>query len=510
MAVRVSHQSLFNNFVTHMNKSLVELMDMNIQASSQKKINKPSDDPAGTARVLSYRSNLSSLGQYRENIDSARGWLGMADSTLIQVNTVLTRCKELAEQAATGTYSKENRDQISFEVRELFEQLITLSNTEYEGKHIFSGHKVDESAFVETMAVTTNDAALSNATFSITGASSSTVLVQFTTAGTVGTDALDFRYSRDGGDSWTNGTLAAGATEIDLNGVRVDISPGTVIQAVDITNTSSTNNGTWLWVRPAAMYQGDDVDAIEVDHFGAANVTTTGTGYFEQDVYVRIDNAAAVNLSGAVSYSYSLDRGVTWVTGNTKPPSAVASNAALVVPGGFLELSSNGGNTLSPGEQFIIRPRRAELRFEISPSDYVAVNAVGKDVFGGLYVDPAASNASAALGGSARNMFETVGELVGYIETNNQDGIQRALEALRTASEHVLTQAGKVGGRENRLDTADNVLSSLELTNQERMSTVEDVDVAELMTDLAHQQIVYESVLKSSSTIMRMSLVNYI
>ena len=510
MAVRVSHQSLFNNFVTHMNNSLVELMDMNIQASSQKRINKPSDDPAGTARVFSFRSRLSSLSQYRENVDTAKGWLAMADSTLTQVNTVLTRCKELAEQASTGTLSKDNRDQISFEVRELFEQLITLSNTEYAGKHIFSGHKLDEPAFVESLNVSTNDAALSNATFSITGSTSHTMLVQFTSTGTIGVDALDYRYSRDGGETWDTGTLAAGDTEIDLNGVRVDISAGTAITAVDTTSVSSEDNGTWLWVRPAALYQGDDVDAIEVDHFGAANVTATATGYFEQDVYVRIDNTAAVNLSDAVSYSYSLDRGVTWVSGNTKPAEAGSSNASLLVPGGFVELSAAPGETLAPGEQFIVRPRRAELRFEISPGDYIAVNGVGKDIFGGLYVDPDASNAAAAMGGSAQNMFETVGRLVGYIETNNQSGIQQALEDLRTASQHVLTQAGKVGGRENRLETVDQVLSSLELTTKERMSSVEDVDVADLMTELAQQQIIYEAVLKSSSTIMRMSLVNYI
>ena len=510
MAVRVSQQTLFSNFVTQMNSSLVELMDMNIQASSQKKINKPSDDPAGTARVFSYRSTLSSLGQYRENIDTARGWLGMADGMLIQVNTVLTRCKELAEQAATGTVSKDNRDQISFEIRQLFQQLVTISNTEYEGKHIFAGHKQDAPAFVESLAVSTNDATLSNATFSMSGATERTVLVQFTSTGVIGTDALDYRYSRDGGDTWSTGALAAGDTTIDLNGVRVDVSGGTAVTAVDTANVSSADNGTWLWVRPAARYQGDDMDAIEVDHFGAALVNSTATGYFQNDVFVRIDNAAAVNLSGAVSYSYSLDRGVTWVSGNTKPAAAVAGGASLEVPGGFLELSSNGGSTLAPGEQFIVRPRRAELRFEISPGDYVAVNAVGKDIFGGLYQDPSASNATAVFGGSGKNMFETVGRLVGFIETNNQSGIQQALEDLRTASEHVLTQAGKVGGKENRLETADTIISGLELTNKERLSTVEDVDVADLMTELAQQQLIYEAVLKSSSMIMRMSLIDYI
>lgn len=510
--VRVSQRSMFNNFVTNMNSSLAELMEMNLQASSQKRINKPSDDPVGTARVFNYRSQISAIGQYQENIDTARGWLGTADETLIQVNTVLTRIKELAEQAATGTYSNENRDQIAFEVREQFEQLIQLANTEFEGKHIFSGHKTQDPAFVQGLAVTLNNDALSNATppsnFHTQGATEHTILVQFLDNATVGTDAAQYRYSDDGGDTWNTGTMAAGDNTLDLGGVTMTLDVGSTVRAVDTNEISSVNNGTWLWVRPTAIYQGDDEDVIEVDHYGGSPVAGAATGFFSDDVLLRVDNPGGVTLASNVSFSYSLDHGVSWVTGNTATGNG--SNATLVIPGGYLQLSSNGGNTLQFGEQFVVRPRRADIDFEISPGEMITVNGVGKDIFGGVYRDPLASNATAALGGSSRNMFEVVGRLVGFVETNNQDGIQRALEELRDAGEHVMTQAARVGGRENRLEIASQVLSGLELSKKERMSGIEDVDVAELMTELSMQQIIYESVLKSSSTIMRMNLMNYL
>ena len=35
-----------------MNKSLADYMESNLQSSSQKKINRPSDDPTGAGRVL--------------------------------------------------------------------------------------------------------------------------------------------------------------------------------------------------------------------------------------------------------------------------------------------------------------------------------------------------------------------------------------------------------------------------------------------------------------------------
>ncbi|GAB7078990.1 flagellar hook-associated protein FlgL [Megalodesulfovibrio paquesii] len=514
MAVmRVSQQTLFQHHISNMNSSLASLMELNIQASSQKRINRPSDDPAGSAQVLSYRHQLNQISQYEENIDTARGWLSLQDNTLTQVNTVLTRIKELAEQAASGTYDATNREQIGFEIREQFEQLIQLANTEYEGRHIYAGHKTGESAFVQGLTVITNDAGLSNGSFNVTGASESTTLVQFLSNGTVGTDALDYRYSKDGGQTWTTATLAATDNVLDLDGARVTMVAGSVVSTVDTTvQDTSENNGTWLWVRPTAVYQGDDEDVIQVDNYGGNSaVTASAAGYFPQDVMVRIDNTATTDTDGPIEYSYSTDGGASWITGNSFTNGNPGTPAHLVVPGGTLEITDVAlPATLEPGQQFVIRPRRGDVDFQISANESVTVNAIGKDVFGGIYYEPYATTATIPFDGDERNMFEVVGRLVGYVETNNQSGVAQSLEELRGASEYVLTQAARVGGRENRLEVSANMLSSLKLNKEERLSTVEDVDVTELMTKVAQQQLVYQAVLKTSSQILQMGLMKYI
>lgn len=98
--------------------------------------------------------------------------------------------------------------------------------------------------------------------------------------------------------------------------------------------------------------------------------------------------------------------------------------------------------------------------------------------------------------------------MIGYLETNTQQGAQEALDDLNEAHAHITSYLAGVGARRNRLDLTDNILSGLELNATERKSKIEDVDVAELMTQMHMQQITYEAVLKSSTTIMRMSLVN--
>lgn len=505
--MRVSQRQRFTFFINNMNDSLTELMELNIQAASQKRINRPSDDPVGTARVLGHRDTIKALEQYKTNANDAKGWLNIADNTLIEVNTILTRFRELAEQAATGTVGADNREQISYEARQLFDQLLNMANTQFEGKYIFGGHKTTTQAFEKRLWLTSNDENLASQSFSIAGDSETTVLVRFLNSGAVGTDQLSYEYSADGGKTFTTATLASNSNVLNLTGagVRLTLASGASVSAYDSNQVGA--NGSWLWIRPTAQYMGDDVDNIDIANFGNSTLGTLASGTFSKDVTVRIDSGTALNSN--ITYSYSLDGGISWTTGNSV--TGTSSSATLVVPGGFLTLTSNAsGNGLTVGEQFVIRPRTGKIMVEIGAGETVQVNNIGKDVFGGVYKDPSASNASAVFGGSDKNLFETLGKLVGYLETNTQSGCQEALDSLNEVSKHIMNVAAQVGARENRIDFAEDTLETLRLTEQDRMSAVEDIDIAQLMTDLANQQIVYETVLRSSSMIMRMSLANFI
>jgi flagellar hook-associated protein 3 FlgL len=67
-----------------------------------------------------------------------------------------------------------------------------------------------------------------------------------------------------------------------------------------------------------------------------------------------------------------------------------------------------------------------------------------------------------------------------------------------------------IGARENRLQVTQTMLEGMELSDKERKGRIEDVDFAELMSQLSQQQTIYQAILKSSSMIMKMSLVDYV
>lgn len=515
MAIRVSQRQIYSSLVTNMNSTLSEYMKLQEQSSSQLRINRPSDDPIGAAKVLTSRASLARIGQYDSSIKAAKGWLSTMDSALTgegSIMTVLTRIKTLAQQVSSGTYDETNRKEVSFEIREAFNQLINLSNSTFEGRHVFGGHKSDRPAFVEALGVTSHDATFDGLSMTAKGGAANTVLIQFTGPGAGGSTAstAEFRYSKDGGATWETGTasLAPNGTDaiLDAGGVEVTIHNGATqpVTFVDPDNKNETNNGTWVYVRPSAIYQGDDHDTQVVTRYGAAQaLNPTADGDFARDVAVKIDKIQG----GVITYYYSSDDGNNWVMATAPDEGA---NTRLPIPGGFLKLD-NSGNDLAVGNQFVVEPRRADINMTISNNDTITVNLIGKDVFGGLYQEPFADPAvPTVVGDPSLNMFEVVGRLVAYTETNSQDGIQKCLEDLEKVMGVITTKAAVVGGRQNRLEVTEAALGMRKLDETEHLSSIEDIDVTELMTKISQQQIAYNSVLKTSSMVMQMSLLNFL
>ena len=493
--MRVTTSSMYGRILNNLFNSSERLVDLNIKSGSQKNINKPSDDPMGTLRVMGYNDSIAALKQYKKNIDTSRGWLNLADETLQQVNVQLVRLKSIAEQAATGTLTPENREQISYEAKQIFEQLIALSNTEFEGKSIFSGHKLEEDAYARSMGLTANKDNVPQAT--ISGKVGGTILVQFTSAGEVGTDALNYRFSSDGGKTWEDGTLAAGSRQITLGDTRIDFQKNFTVEATDIDNTNDSS-GTWLWARPTATYKGDDNNFTVWD--GGGNIQGTALGRnIPEGLQVRYDGPGVGTIR---NFSYSLDGGGTWTA-----VSASDQPYQLEVSGGKVVLGSLAG--VAAGTVMTLSKNKGDLQVEISEEVNIQINSVGLNIFGGQYKVPGSGDLYFKANEGESNLFEAVGELVGYLETNNQDGCGKIVARLRAVQSEIGSRQAVIGARVNRLDAAKTVTEGLIDNEKKRKSSIEDVKVEELMTEMRKEEFIYEAVLRSSSMIMKMSLMNY-
>jgi flagellar hook-associated protein 3 FlgL len=106
------------------------------------RINKPSDDPAGAAQMVSNTAQSSQADTFLRSITSLNGLLQTADSTLNSVVTALQRAISLGVEGANGTLSDSDRADVASELTGIKQQLLSLANTSYQGEFIFSGTSV--------------------------------------------------------------------------------------------------------------------------------------------------------------------------------------------------------------------------------------------------------------------------------------------------------------------------------------------------------------------------------
>ncbi|MFC4403530.1 flagellar hook-associated protein FlgL [Gracilibacillus xinjiangensis] len=137
--MRVTQSMLTNNMLRNISNSYQNLGTYMEQLSTGKKINRPSDDPVVAMKGMNYRTVVNQNEQYERNIGEVHNWLDNTDSALDKNQKVLERLKELAVQAANGTYEEGERGNIAAEVKQLREQLLDVANTKVNNKYIFSG-----------------------------------------------------------------------------------------------------------------------------------------------------------------------------------------------------------------------------------------------------------------------------------------------------------------------------------------------------------------------------------
>lgn len=146
--MRISNSMLSDRVVFNMQRSLARFLRLETQMSSGRRIIQPSDDPVGTQRDLAYRTELAKGEQYRKNIEQAQTWMQSYDSILGDLKDILSSAKEIAVAMANGVYDEVARNGSAAEVDSLFERMMQLSNSELEGRFIFSGHRTQTKALM--------------------------------------------------------------------------------------------------------------------------------------------------------------------------------------------------------------------------------------------------------------------------------------------------------------------------------------------------------------------------
>jgi flagellar hook-associated protein 3 FlgL len=145
--MRVTQNITTSNFISYINQHAENLLKTQQQIASQKRINKSSDDPIGMGQVLGYRTNLAVTDQYQENIKQGMTRLEFNELTLDLSSDLVNTARKLAENYSGSTLSAATRQSAALQVKDLYDQVMQMANSKFNGNYTFSGHATNTAPF---------------------------------------------------------------------------------------------------------------------------------------------------------------------------------------------------------------------------------------------------------------------------------------------------------------------------------------------------------------------------
>jgi flagellar hook-associated protein 3 FlgL len=146
--MRIADKMSFQQVNSALAKNREELIDLQNQAATQRRVNKPSDDPIAATRVLNSKTEERTDKQFMKSLNIAKSFLETTDQSLNDLTEALARAKELAlNQSNDASANVDTRKTVAAEIDQILSQSIQIGNRKLGDRYIFAGHKTTTSPF---------------------------------------------------------------------------------------------------------------------------------------------------------------------------------------------------------------------------------------------------------------------------------------------------------------------------------------------------------------------------
>ncbi|WP_456325013.1 flagellin N-terminal helical domain-containing protein [Desulfonauticus submarinus] len=141
MSLVINHNLMAMNAARNLSSAYGRLSTSTRRLSSGLRVGTAADDAAGLAIRELMRADIAALNQGIRNANDAISLIQTADGALQVIDEKLIRMKELAEQAATGTYTSDQRLIIDSEYQAMASEITRIANaTDFNGIHLLNGN----------------------------------------------------------------------------------------------------------------------------------------------------------------------------------------------------------------------------------------------------------------------------------------------------------------------------------------------------------------------------------
>lgn len=495
--MRVTNTMMRNNSMLNMQKNKIAYSKYLNQYNTQKKIQRPSDDPTIAIRALKYRTTIVEIDQYLTNIKDATSWMDATEEVLSDADKVYDNMIEYFTQAATGTVETSDRKGIVEQLKHYAEYIYQQdANSDYAGRYLFTGYRTDVPLLF--------DAAQSNVKYTIT----ENLDIN---------DIKKYQYVYGGAeydDTLTADDYAAAASTFE-DTHRILLSYDNVDDKAPVLTYVPKGGTTATAITVTVKKAADDTTYNEHLHPGANEVyyvPETGELVFGDDIY---DQVRAGSDLTAVYDKTEFEK-------NDARPEHYFKCHAEDLGTGIHSDYTNAGTQ--------------ELNYQINFSQTLAVNTEACNCIGlalGRTIDDITNLCSSIdvmetkLSSVEKRISDcdegdtatlaNLNELKTQIETQIQ--LQKTVLTKTLSSGITVCQSAKSdlnvaladhGSRYNRMMMSKNKLESQRIDTDEAKSDNEDADLGEAYINFTEADLLYQATLGATSKILGQSLLNFI
>lgn len=530
--MRITNKIMQSNSLNNVNYNKVMKDKINTQMSTQKKINRPSDDPVVAIRALRLRSNVNEVTQYySKNIPDAESWLSVTEGALDNVVKVITDMYKQCTKGSSGEITSEDRKIVLESLKALRDEVYATGDADFAGRYVFTGYRTDTSLMFPSdteKSYSITEQLDKTAADTITYIKTSNSYPNPGGTGNVIDDLYDMNTT-----NYKNMNLEEQDIEsMEVHRIRLayaDLEEGTMPVLTYTDGTGAQQNFT-----ADATIKMNSYDMPSPYEYAAANpdavvyVPDTGELLLGENVFNQVmatkDDPATSNINeGEIRVTYEKSK---WNKGDLRPEHYFActtdpNDADKKIEYNQDYLTSTDGST-------------QVIEYDVGFNQSIRVNSTADECFKhgvGREVDDLVRALENTI-----SMEKVVGELEGLLEANkgtaDEAEIQTKLDAANKAytllkestqklfEQGITTMQGYLddanlavtnnGTRGQKLTLIENRMQTQKTTFETLKSENEDIDIADVTIQLTSAELTYEASLLATGKVLKNTLLDFI
>lgn len=517
--MRITNRIMQRNNLSNINTNKMYQDRLSTQMSSQKKINRPSDDPVVAIRALRLRSNVTEITQYySKNIPDAESWLKVTEDAISNLSQIMTTMIARCTKGVNSEYTTEQRQIILEEMQNLGKEVYATGDADYAGRYVFTGYRTDTSlSFLEAK----------NQNYTITEQLDKNAI---DTVSRVETDELLDINSSNYKDIVVDEDDISAAEVHRIRLAYNDCSDKgmPIIEYTDEDGNAQKWEGADITLMHSYEKNPNPYAYTEANPDAIVYIPETGELLFGSKRYEKLmttkDSEATSNVNeGEIRITYDKSN---WKKGDLRPEHYFYCQA---------DKEDGSGDRIIYNDNYLEHgAERQVIEYDIGFNQTIRINSTADECFKhgvGREVDDLVNAMQDVLDlegvqadiegimekvtdkdelANLQKQLDAVKKALTLAKKKEQDLFQRGISSFQGYLDDANLCVTNCGSRRSKLELVENRTQNQKTTYETLKSENEDIDITEVAIQLNAAELTYDAALMAAGKVMQTTLLNFI